>query len=57
MKENFKFTENNEVWLEKQLRAQDVTDIKDVFLATCDSQNKVTVYKKTGKNMTRGIFT
>ena len=57
MKKNLKFTGNNEIWLEKQLRAQDVKNIEDVFLATCDYQNKITVYKKTRENMNRDIFT
>lgn len=57
MEKNLKFTGKNKVWLEKQLRANDVKDINEVFLATCDSNGKITVYKKTYEPMTRDIFT
>jgi len=57
MEENLKFTGKNKVWLEKQLRDNDVKSIDEVFLATCDSNGKITVYKKTYEPMTRDIFT
>lgn len=56
MEKNLKFTGNNKVWLETQLRANGVKDIKDVFLATCNYQNKLTVYTKTNISMDRDIF-
>lgn len=56
MKKNLKFTGNNEVWLENQLRANGVKDINDVFLATCNYKNKLTVYTKTNIKMDRDIF-
>ncbi len=32
-------------WLEKQLKAQGIKNAKEVFLAVCDSNNQLTVYK------------
>ncbi|WP_367926005.1 DUF421 domain-containing protein [uncultured Ruthenibacterium sp.] len=53
--ENLKYTGNDKTWLEKALNAQHIKQ-KDVFLATCDSQNKLTVYKKTGHAVRHDIF-
>ena len=33
------------VWLNKQLRAQGISDAKDVFLGLCDAQKNLTLYK------------
>lgn len=55
MQENLRHTGNNETWLKKQLRAQN-TKVEDVFLATCDSNNKLNIYKKNGKSQLRDIF-
>ncbi|SFR93308.1 DUF421 domain-containing protein [Anaeromicropila populeti] len=46
MYKNLHHTGKDEKWLRSQLTSQGVKDIKDVFLATCDIQNKVTVYFK-----------
>lgn len=56
MDKNLKYTGNNKAWLEKQLHAQGVKNIEDVFLATCDFKNRLTIYKKTKKEMKRDIF-
>jgi uncharacterized membrane protein YcaP (DUF421 family) len=48
MRDNLKHTGNDEKWLHNQLKAQGADEIKDVLLATCDMNNKVTVYLKTG---------
>ena len=53
---NLKFTGNNEQWLQKQLKSQGVGNIKDVFLATCDCENNLSVYVKLNDSMTRDIF-
>lgn len=47
MTENLKHTGKNEAWLHSQLKAHSINDIKDVFLATCDRNNTLHVYKKT----------
>lgn len=53
---NLKYTGNNEKWLENQLKAQGISKIEDVFLATCDSNNSLSVYPKTGEKLTRDPF-
>jgi uncharacterized membrane protein YcaP (DUF421 family) len=47
MPDNLKHTGKNEAWLHSQLKAHEINDIKDVFLATCDRNNTLHVYKKT----------
>lgn len=49
LKENLKYTGNDENWLKKQLKEQGASKIEDVFLATCDNNNKLTVYLITDK--------
>ncbi len=53
---NLKFTGNDEKWLEKQLHAQGISKVSDVFLATCDCKNCLSIYVKIKKPMTRDIF-
>lgn len=56
MEQNLKFTGNDEKWLQKQLHAQGVSKVSDVFLATCDCQNKLSVYVKLNQAVMRDIF-
>ncbi len=56
MKKNLKHTGNNEIWLEKQLQLQGIKSVSDVFLATCDSSNKLTVYIKINDKMNRDVY-
>lgn len=56
LKGNLKATGNNEEWLHKQLKSQGVKNIKDVFLATCDQNNDLSVYVKTNVTSNRDIF-
>ena len=46
MEQNLKMTGNDIPWLTRQLSAEGIKSSKDVLLATCDVQNKLTVYKK-----------
>lgn len=46
MEENLRFSGNNKVWLEKELYKKKITNISNVFLATCDNSNKLSVYEK-----------
>ncbi len=46
---------NNMAWLRKQLDAQHVT-AGELILATCDGDNVLTVYPKTGRLEERDIF-
>jgi uncharacterized membrane protein YcaP (DUF421 family) len=56
MTENLKGIGKNETWLHQQLKAQNVKDIKEVFLATCDCNQKVCVYKKVNSNHQRNVL-
>ena len=47
MRKNLKSSGKDETWLNNQLSANGVKDVKDVLLATCDMNNNVSVYKKT----------
>lgn len=49
LKDNLKYTGNDETWLKKQLKEQGASKIEDVFLATCDNNNKLTIYLITDK--------
>lgn len=54
--DNLKFTGNNEKWIEKQLHAQGVSKLSDVFLGICDNENNLNIYVKINKPMTRDFF-
>lgn len=54
--ENLKSTGNNEVWLNNKLKEQKINNIKDVFLATCDSDNNLSVYTNTKKKIKHDAF-
>lgn len=56
MQKNLEHTGHNETWLYKQLKAQDITNLKDVLLATCDSNNILRVYKKVTNDMKKDIL-
>ena len=55
MKDNLKYTGNNEQWLENQLHKQGVK-LPEILLATCDQNNALSVYIKINKKMTRDMF-
>lgn len=56
MHKNLKYMGKNEQWLYKQLRIHDINDISEVFLATCDSNNKLCVYIKLNQEMTMDVL-
>ena len=56
LKENLEKTGNNINWLEKNLKSQGIADIKNVFLATCDNQNNLSVYIKLDKQNKHGFL-
>lgn len=56
LNDNLKFTGNNKIWLQRKLKEQGIHKIKDVFLATCDYNNKLTVYRQINKPLTRDVF-
>lgn len=47
MEENLKFSGNNKKWLENELQKQKIGNVKDVFIALCDDNSTLSVYKKT----------
>lgn len=51
MENNLRHSGKNEKWLNNQLSANGVKNIKDVLLATCDIDNNFTVYVKNSKDM------
>lgn len=56
MKENLKYTGNDEKWLQNQIKGQGAKQIEDVLLATCDRSNQLTVYLKNNQKETRDIL-
>lgn len=46
LKENLYHTGNDELWLEKQLVSQGIQNVDDIYLATCDCNNNLSVYLK-----------
>ena len=49
LKENLRKSGNNLNWLNNNLKKQGINNIKDVFLATCDNENNLSVYVKINK--------
>ncbi len=57
MNDNLKSTGKNESWVEKQMQSKGIKDIKEIILATYDSnQDKLNFYKKYNDKMLRDIF-
>ena len=54
--ENLKYSGNNEKWLYKELSKQGFKDIKDIFLATCDYENNLSVYPDCSKKDRNDLF-
>ena len=46
MDENLKLSGNNKKWLENELQKQKIGNVKDVFIALCNDDNTLSVYKK-----------
>lgn len=56
LKGNLKFTGNNEVWLKKELQNQGIKSIKDVFYASCDNNNNLSVYTAVKEKPEKDMF-
>ena len=54
--ENLKYSGNDEKWLYKELSKQGFKDIKDIFLATCDCENNLSVYPDCSKKDINDLF-
>ena len=46
LEENLKYTGNNLKWLYDNIKKQKFDDVKEILLATCDSENNLSIYKK-----------
>ncbi|WP_310604307.1 DUF421 domain-containing protein [Anaerosporobacter sp.] len=56
MTDNLKHTGKNESWLHTQLKAHQVNEPSEVFLATCDRENTLHVYKKDSTSQAYDIL-
>ena len=56
LKNNLKFTGNDETWLKKELKKKGVSQISDVFLATCDGNNTLNVYLQIEEEKHHDLF-
>ena len=50
------YTGNDELWLQKELTSQGFNSVDDIFLATCDSKNNLSIYPKKNFNNSHDIF-
>ena len=46
LEDNLKFTGHDKEWLQKQIKKQGIYDFKQIFLATYDSNNDLSIYVK-----------
>lgn len=53
---NLKYTGNDYVWLQNQLAKQGIKNVEDVFLAICDSENKLSIYTKNSLKNSHDFF-
>lgn len=53
---NLKASGKDERWLTKELHARGISDVKDVLLATCDLNQKLTIYMHTPGEVPPDIF-
>lgn len=54
--DNLEYTGNDYMWLQEQLTKQGINNIEDVFLATCDSENNLSVYTKNSLKNSHDFF-
>ncbi len=54
--ENLKKSRHDENWLQKELSKQNNAKIEDIFLATCDDKNNLTIYLKNKKQNSHDPF-
>lgn len=57
MPKNLKASGKDEKWLNHQLQIYGISDIKDVFLATCDLNQRFTVYTYTRGKISPDVLT
>lgn len=54
--ENLKRSGKDEVWLNKELARLKIGNIKDVFIAFCDSNNKLSAYVKVSEHPLNDLY-
>ena len=53
---NLKHINHDEKWLSSQLYLHNIYDISEVFLATCDANSKLCIYKKLNQDITIDVL-
>ena len=56
LQENLRHTGRDEAWLRRQLKAKNVGDVQDVFLATCDQKGNFHVYERMKEKNAVDLF-
>lgn len=56
LKENLKYTGNDYIWLQNELTKQGINNVENIFLATCDSNNNLSVYLKNKLKNSQDFF-
>ncbi len=56
LNKNLRYTGNDDIWLKKQLDALRISKIDEIFLATVNAQNELTIYQRTGKRVAHEMF-
>ena len=56
LEENLKYSGKDRAWLQKQLHSQDIGQISDVFLATCDKEGNFTAFRMENEPVQHEIF-
>ena len=54
--DNLKLTGHDLNWLDSQIKQQKIYDISNIFLATCDNNNNLTIYNKSNKKIKNSSF-
>lgn len=54
--QNLEYTGNDYVWIQNQLTKQGIKDISEIFLATCDSNNNLSIYPKNNLKNSQDFF-
>jgi uncharacterized membrane protein YcaP (DUF421 family) len=56
MRDNLRHTGNDENWLRSQMKGQGAQRVEEILLATCDMNNKLTVFLKENKKPARDVL-
>jgi len=56
IEENLKHAGHDLEWLQKQMKKQHITSAKEIFLATCDKQDNLSIYTKINRKNTHDRF-